>query len=144
MPEATKLVNGDSDPNTLINQCRKWPLKRAEAQRLFETLTCRISFLLHLCFPADGDASSPQGDSSFATAKASWTIKKAKCQRTDAFHLWWWRRFLDSKEIKPVNPKGNQPSIFIERTDAEAEAPILWPPDAKSCLIGKDPDAGKD
>ena len=50
---------------------------------------------------------------------------------------------LDSK-IKPVNPKGNQPWIFIGRTDAEAEALILWPPDAKSWLIGKDPDAGKD
>ena len=51
---------------------------------------------------------------------------------------------LDSKEIKPVNPKGNQPWIFIGRTDAEAEFPILWPPDAKSELIRKDPDAGKD
>ena len=51
---------------------------------------------------------------------------------------------LDSKEIKPVNPKGNQPCIFIGRTDAEAEAPILWPPDVKSQLTGKDPDAGKD
>ena len=47
------------------------------------------------------------------------------------------------KEIKPVNPKGNQSRIFIEKTDAEAEAPILWPPDAKSQLIGKDPDARK-
>ena len=45
---------------------------------------------------------------------------------------------------KAVNPKGNQPCIFIGRTDTEAEAPILWPPDAKSQLIGKDPDAGKD
>ena len=51
---------------------------------------------------------------------------------------------LDSKEIKPVNPKGNQPWIFIGRTDAEAEALILWPPDAKSSLIGKDLDPGKD
>ena len=51
---------------------------------------------------------------------------------------------LDSKEIKPVNPKGNQPSIFIRRTGAEAEAPILGPPDAKNRLIRKDPDAGKD
>ena len=50
---------------------------------------------------------------------------------------------LDSKEIKPVHPKGNQLWIFIRRTDAEAEAPILWPPDGKSQLIGKDPDAGK-
>ena len=51
---------------------------------------------------------------------------------------------LSSKEIKPVNPKGNQPWIFIGTTDADAEAPILWPPDVKSRLIGKDPDAGKD
>ena len=53
---------------------------------------------------------------------------------------------LHSKDIKPVNPKGNQPWIFIGRTDAEAEAKakILWPPDANSQLIGKDPDAGKD
>ena len=50
---------------------------------------------------------------------------------------------LDSK-IKSVNPEGNQPWIFIERTDGEAEAPILWPPDAKNGLIRKDPDAGKD
>ena len=51
---------------------------------------------------------------------------------------------LDSKENRLVNPKGNQPSIFTGRTDAEAEAPILWPPDTKSQLIGKDPNAGKD
>ena len=51
---------------------------------------------------------------------------------------------LDCKEIKPVNPKGNQPWIFIGRTDAEADAPILWPPDVKSQLIGKAPDAGED
>ena len=51
---------------------------------------------------------------------------------------------LDCKEIKPVNPKGNQPLIFIGKTDADAEAPILWPSDVKSLLIGKDPDAGKD
>ena len=51
---------------------------------------------------------------------------------------------LDSKEIKLVNPKGNQPWIFIRRTDAEAEALILWPLDVKSWFTGKDPDAGKD
>ena len=51
---------------------------------------------------------------------------------------------LDSKGIKLVNPKGNQSWIFIGRTDAEAEAPILWPPDSKNWLIGKDPDAGKE
>ena len=51
---------------------------------------------------------------------------------------------LDCKEIQPVHPKGDQPWVFIGRTDVEAEAPILWPPDAKSWLIGKDSDAGKD
>ena len=51
---------------------------------------------------------------------------------------------LDSKEIKPVNPKGNQPWIFIGKTDAEAEAPIRWPLDVKSWLTGKDPDTGED
>ena len=51
---------------------------------------------------------------------------------------------LDCKEIQPVHPKGNQSWIFIERTDAEAETPILWPPDAKSQFIGKNPDTGKD
>ena len=77
----------------------------------------------------------------------SWTIKKAKCWRTDAFERWCWRRLwesLDCKEIQPVHPKGNQSWKFIGRADAEVEAPILWPPDAKNWLIGKDSDAGKD
>ena len=73
----------------------------------------------------------------------SWTIKKAKCRRIDAFELcvrvdswvpWTARR---------SNPKGNQSWMFIGRTDAEAETPILWPPGAKNWLTGKDPDAGK-
>ena len=51
---------------------------------------------------------------------------------------------LDSKEIQPVNPKGNQSWIFTGKSDAETETPILWPPDEKNWLIGKDPDAGKD
>ena len=77
----------------------------------------------------------------------TWTIKMAEYWRTDAFKLWCWRRLeihLDCKEIKPVNPKGNQSWIFIGRADAETEAPLLWPPDARSQLITKDPDAGKD
>ena len=80
----------------------------------------------------------------------SQTIKNslAEHQRIDAFKLWCWRRLLksllDCKEIKPVNPKGNQPQIFTGRTDAKAKASILWPPDAQSRLIGKAPDAGKD
>ena len=51
---------------------------------------------------------------------------------------------LDSKDMKPVYLTGNQPGIFTGRTDAETQAPVLWPRDAKSSLIGKDPDAGKD
>ena len=51
---------------------------------------------------------------------------------------------LDFKEIQPVHPKGDQSWMFIGRTDSEAETPILWPPHAKSCLIGKDSDAGRD
>ena len=77
----------------------------------------------------------------------SWTIKKAERRRTDAFELWCWRRLLESpldwKEIKPVYPEGNQSWIFIGRTDAEAETPILLPPDVKNWLIWKDPDAGE-
>ena len=77
----------------------------------------------------------------------SWTIKKVEHWGIDAFELWCWRRLLrilDSKKVKPVNPKGKQPWIFIGRTDTEAEDPKLWLPDAKSRLTGKDPDAGKD
>ena len=66
----------------------------------------------------------------------SWTIKKAECQRIDAFELWCWRILLksplDCKEIQPVYPKGDQSWVFIGRTDIEAETPILRPPDAKS------------
>ena len=65
----------------------------------------------------------------------SWTIKKTECQRIDAYKRVLKKTLesaLDSKEIKPVNPKGNQPWILIGRTDAKAEAPILWPPDAKN------------
>ena len=58
-------------------------------------------------------------------------------------HFIYLHTVINCKEIKPVSPKGNQPWIFIERTDAEPEAPILWPPDGKNWLIGKDLDAGK-
>ena len=78
----------------------------------------------------------------------SGTIKKAECQRIDAFELWCWRRLLksplDCKEIQPVHPNGYQSWVFFGRTDAEAETPILWPPHVKRWLIGKDPDAGRD
>ena len=78
----------------------------------------------------------------------SWTVKEGWVWKNS----WFWTVVLektlesplDCTEIKPVNPKGNQPWIFIRRTDAEAKAPILWPSDAKRWLTGKDPDAGKD
>ena len=75
----------------------------------------------------------------------SWTIQKAECWRIDAFEPWCWRRFL---RVPWTARRSNQSIlkswIFIGRTDAEAKAPILWPPDAKSWPTGKDPDAGKD
>ena len=77
----------------------------------------------------------------------SWNIKQAEQWRIDAFELWCWKRLLspfDSTEIQPVPPKGNQSWMLIGGTDAEAEIPILWPPDAKSWLIWKDPDSLKD
>ena len=79
----------------------------------------------------------------------SWTIKKAEHQRTDAFKLWCWRREgpespLDSKKIKPINLKENQPWILVGRADAEVEAPVFWSSDANRQLIGNVPEARKD
>ena len=63
----------------------------------------------------------------------SWTVKKAECRRIDAFELWCWSLSpLDCKEIQPVHSEGDWSWVFIGRTDAEAETPILWPPHAKS------------
>jgi len=75
------------------------------------------------------------------------TIKKAERRRIDAFKLVLEKTLespLECKDIKPVNSKRNQPWIFIGKTTAEAEGPKFWPPDMKSQVIGKDPDAGKD
>ena len=77
----------------------------------------------------------------------SWTVKKAEHRRIDAFELWCWRTLespLDCKEIQPVHSKGDQPWVFFGKTDAKAETPVLWPPHAKSWLIVKDSDAGRD
>ena len=77
----------------------------------------------------------------------SWTIKKAETGELMLLN-WVLKKTLESpldcKEIKPVHPKGDQSRMFIERTDAEAKIPILWPPDMKNCLIGKDPNSVKD
>ena len=74
-----------------------------------------------------------------------WTVKKAECQRIDAFELWCWIRLLRvpwtaRRRSNLVHPKGDQSWVFIGRTDAEDETPILWPPHAKSWLVGKDAD----
>ena len=71
----------------------------------------------------------------FVCFHETWTVKKAEHKRTDAFELWCWRRLLsplDCKEIQPVHSKGDQSWVFIGKTDAKAETPILWPPHAKS------------
>ena len=78
----------------------------------------------------------------------SWTIKKSECQRIDAFELWCWRRLLripwtvslpNQSILQKINPEYSLEGLMLK-----AEVPILWPPDANSQLIGKDPDAGKD
>ena len=78
----------------------------------------------------------------------SWTMKKAECRIIDAFELWCWRRLLrvpwTAGRANQSWMLGDKSWVFIGRTDVEAETPILWPPDVKSCLIWKDPDAGKD
>ena len=77
----------------------------------------------------------------------SWTVKKAERQRVHAFELWCWRRLespLDCKEIQPIHSKEDQSWVFFGRNDAKAETLVLWPPHAKSWLIGKDSDTGRD
>ena len=85
----------------------------------------------------------------------NWAIKKAKGQRIGAFGLWFrtdafellektLESSLECKDIQPVHPKRNQSWIFIQRIDVKDKTPILWPPDVKNWLIGKNPDAGKD
>ena len=78
----------------------------------------------------------------------SWTVKKAEHRRIDAFELWCWRRLLrvpwTARRSNPVHSQGDQPWNFFGRNDAKAETPVFWPPPAKSWLIGKDSDAGRD
>ena len=79
----------------------------------------------------------------------SWTVKKAEHRRIDAFELWCWRRLLRvpwtaRRSNQSILKEINQSRVFFGRNDAKAETPVLWPPHAKSWLIGKDPDAGRD
>ena len=96
-----------------------------------------------------GSYSQSYGFSSSHTRVWNLDHKEAECQRIDAFELWCWRRLLRvpwtaRRSNQSIIKEGDQSWVFIGRTDVEAETPILWPPDVKSWLIGKDPDAGKD
>ena len=140
----------------------KWQILFSWAPKSLQTVTAAIN-LKHAC--------SLEGKLDSVLKHRTWLVEKGpygKSYGLSTGHVWMWELDhkegrilknwcfwivvlektlespLDSKEIKPVNPKGNQSWIFIGRTDAEAKAPILWPPDAKNWLIGKDPDAGKD
>ena len=99
-------------------------------------------------FANKGPSSQPYGFSSSHVWMWELDYKKSWVPKNWCFRTVVLEKILKSplgcKEIQPVHPKGNQSWIFIGRTDAEAETPILWPPDIKNWLIGKDPDAGKD
>ena len=93
---------------------------------------------------------SSQGCGSSSSRVWIWELNHKECWAPKNWCFWavvleeTLKSLLDCKEIKPVHPKGNQSWILTGRTDAEAETPILWPPDVKNWLIGKDPDAGQD
>ena len=111
-----------------------WPRQHIKKQRHY--------------FASKGPSSQSYGFSS--SHKRMWELEHKKSWVPKNWSFWTvvlektLKSLLDCKEIKPVSPKGNQTWIFIGRTDAEAETLILWSPDAKNWLIGKDPDAGKD
>ena len=100
-------------------------------------------------FVNKGPSSQDYGFSSSHVWMWELDYKKSEHRRIDAFELWCWIRLLrvppfDCKEIQPVHSEGDQSWVFIGRTDVEAETPIFWPPDAKSWLLWKDSDVGKD
>ena len=131
-------------------QCQsfQWTLRidlfavQGTLKSLLQHHSSKASILQHSAF-FTVQLSHPHMTTGKTTALSRRTVKKAESWRIDAFELWCWRG-LDCKEIQPVHPKGDQSWVFIGRTDIEAETPILWPPDVKNRLIGKDPDAGKD
>ena len=92
-------------------------------------------------FTSGGQSTGASASVSVLTMNIYWILRSTDLEDQLEKTL---ESLLDCKEVKPVHPKGNQSWIFSGRTGAEAEAPILWPPDAKSQLFGKDPDAGKD
>ena len=133
-------ITVDGDCN---NQSRIWLLLRRKAMIKLDSvlkskniiLTTKVHIIEGMVFPV------------VMYGCESWAIRKAEHWRIDAFELWCWKRLLRvpwTARRTTVNPKGNQPWILIGRTAAKAEAPVLWPPEAKSQLTGKDLDAGKD
>ena len=134
----------------LQNHCRWWlqpwnwktlaPWKKSQ-------LTQHIKKQRHY-FTSKGPSSQSYGFSNSHVCMWKWGYKESWAPKNWCFWTVVLEKTLESpldcKEIQPVHPKGDQSCIFVGRTDAEAETPILWPPDAKSWLIEKDPDAGKD
>ena len=116
----------------LMYGCESWTIKRAVSEWVSEV----AQSCLTLCDPMDTMLLCPWRTSKEGWAPKNWCFWNVVVEKTLESPLGY--------KIKSVNPKKNQPWILIGRTNAEAEAPILWPPDAKSQLIGKDPDAGKD
>ena len=102
---------------------------------------CYVSSVFHICqclfYTSSGQVWMWELDCKESWAPKNWCFRIVVLEKT-------LESPLNCKKIKPVNPKGNQPWIFIGRTDAEAKTLVLWPPDVRNWLIGKDPDAGKD
>ena len=121
----------------ILSACRRAPSgQRPLLKSIDITFSTKVCIVKAMVFPV------------VVNGCESWTVKKGWVPKNWCFWIVMLEKTLesplDSKEIKPINPKGNQPWIFIGRTDAEAEALILWPPDSMSWLIRKDIDAGKD
>ena len=130
-------INADGDCSHEINRCLLFGRKAMTSLHSIlksrdTTLPTKVRLVKAMVFPV------------IMYRCGSWTIKKAECHRIDAFELWCWRRLL---RVPWTARRSNQSIlkswIFIGRTDAEAEAPIFWPPDAKNWFIWKDPNAGK-
>ena len=114
-----------------------WPTSIAysKAETLHITLPTKVRLVMAMVFPVVMYGCELNCEESWAPKNwCFWTVVLEKTLESP----------LDCKEIQPVHPKGDQSWVFIGRTDAEAETPILWPPHVKSRLIGKDPDAGRD
>ena len=150
--------------------CEKWTINKDESDREvaqpYLTLCDHMDYTVHgvlqarilewVAIPFSSASSQPRDGTQVSHIAGrffiSWAIREAHKESWAPKNWCFWIVMLektlenpsDSKDSKPVNPKGNQPWIFIERTDAEAEAPILWPSDVNSQLTGKDPDIGKD